>query len=297
MSEWLLLLSMYAALGAVVGLLAGMLGIGGGFAIVPALMLIFGMQGMDKNMSTQLAVATSLATILATSLSSARAHHQHQSVDWPLFVRMVPSLLLGSLGGAGLSSFFSGSTVRIVFGLLNIFMALQVAFGRPPQHVRVLPGFWGLSLGGAFIGLLSGMVGIGGGSLLVAGFLFYGLSMRHSVGTSAACTLPIALAGALGHLVAGLGDVGLPPGTLGYIHLQAALGISLGSALTAPLGAWLAHRLPVVTLKRFFALFLLGLGLKLLWDNLLGPWLCESRNVFGEYVHLKVHLIAGFFVS
>ena len=273
MSEWLLLFSMYVALGAAVGLLAGMLGIGGGFAIVPALMLIFGMQGLGKDVATQLAVATSLATILATSLSSARAHHQHNSVDWTLFLRMTPSLLLGSLGGAGLSSFVSGSTVRIVFGLLNMSMAFQIALGRPPKRVRELPGLLGLSVGGALIGLLSGMVGIGGGSLLVVGFLLYGISMRHSIGTSAACTLPIALAGALGHLFAGLGDANLPPGTLGYVHVQAALGISLGSAFTAPWGARLAHRLPVLVLKRAFAVFLFFLGLKLLWDNALGAWL------------------------
>jgi len=269
MSEWLLLFFMYMGLGAAVGLLAGMLGIGGGFAIVPSLMLVFGLQGLDKNMATQLAVATSLATILATSLASARAHHQRESVHWPLFVRMAPGLLGGSLGGAWLSSFFSGSTVRIVFGLFAICMSFQTAFGRSPVHARALPGFWGLSLWGGLIGLLSGVVGIGGGSILVVGFLLYGISMRHAIGTSAACTLPIALAGALGHLFVGWGEVGLPAGTLGYIHVQAALGISLGSVLTAPWGAQLAHRLPVRVLKRCFALFLLLLGLKLLWDNVL----------------------------
>jgi len=273
MSEWLLLFSMYAALGAAVGILAGMLGIGGGFLIVPSLMLVFGMQGMDKDMATQLAVATSLATILVTAVSSARSHHQRACVDWPLFARITPSLLLGSMGGALLSSLLPGSAVRVGFALIAIAVALQMAFGRPPQKTRQLPRLLGLSLGGGFIGLLSGAVGIGGGSLLVVWFVFYSLSMRHAIGTSAACILPIALAGALGHLFAGLGEVGLPPGTLGYIHLQATLGISLASVLTAPLGARLAHRLPVFVLKRLFALFLLLLGLKLLWENfpLLAP--------------------------
>jgi len=259
---------MYISLGAAVGILAGMLGIGGGFLIVPFLMLIFGMQGMHEDMATQLAVATSLATILATSLSSARSHHRHASVNWPLFARITPGLLLGSLGGAWLSSLLPGSVVRVAFALIAIAVALQMALGRPPQHQRELPGLWGLSAGGGLIGLLSGVVGIGGGSLLVVWFLFYSLSLRHAIGTSAACILPIALAGALGHLFAGLGDAGRPPGTLGYIHLQAALGISLASVLFAPLGAWLAHHLPVRVLKRFFALFLLFIGCKLLWENL-----------------------------
>jgi uncharacterized membrane protein YfcA len=268
MSEWLLLFVMYMSLGATVGFLAGMLGIGGGFLIVPSLMFLFGMQGIHKDMATQLAVATSLATILATSLSSARSHHQHESVNWPLFAKITPSLLLGSLGGAWLSSFLPGSAVRATFALITIAVALQMAFGRPPKTTRALPGLTGLTLGGGLIGLLSGTVGIGGGSLLVVWFVFYNLSMRHAIGTSAACILPIALAGALGHLVAGLGDMSRPPGTLGYIHVQAALGIALASVLTAPWGARLAHRLSVSVLKRIFALFLLALGFKLLWDNL-----------------------------
>jgi uncharacterized membrane protein YfcA len=268
MSEWLLLFAVYMSLGAAVGFLAGMLGIGGGFLIVPSLMLVFGMQGIHPDMATQLAVATSLATILATSVSSARSHHQHASVDWSLFAKITPSLLLGSLGGAWLSSFLPGSMVRAAFSLITIAVALQMAFGRPPQTTRTLPGLPGLSLGGGLIGLLSGTVGIGGGSLLVVWFVFYNLSMRHAIGTSAACILPIALAGTLGHLVTGLWDMGRPPGTLGYIHLQAALGISLASVFAAPWGTRFAHRLSVFVLKRFFALFLLLLGLKLLWDNL-----------------------------
>jgi uncharacterized membrane protein YfcA len=125
---------------------------------------------------------------------------------------------------------------------------------------------------GALVGLFSGVIGIGGGALLVLVFLFYGLSMRHAIGTSAACTLPIAFAGALGHFAVGWGDAGLPPGTWGYIHLQAALGISLASVVVAPWGARLAHRLPVVALRRIFAFFLLLLGGKLLWENLWQIW-------------------------
>ncbi|MCL2011249.1 MAG: sulfite exporter TauE/SafE family protein [Cystobacterineae bacterium] len=268
MGEWLFSFSIYMGLGALVGLVAGMLGIGGGFLVVPSLLFIFGMQGMEKNMATQLAVATSLATILATSLSSAYAHHRRKGVEWPLFWRIAPSLLVGSLGGAWLSSFLPGSVVRIVFGLFAMAMALQMAWGRRPVQQRELPGAWGLNLGGGLTGLLSGVVGIGGGSLLVLLFLFYSLSMRHAIGTSAACILPIALAGALGHLYTGLGNEGRPPGTLGYIHVQAALGIAVASALSAPWGAKLAHHLPVVALRRCFALLLFFIGLKLLWENL-----------------------------
>jgi uncharacterized membrane protein YfcA len=115
------------------------------------------------------------------------------------------------------------------------------------------------------------MVGIGGGSLLVVGFAFYGMPIRHAIGTSSACILPIALAGTLGLLVAGLGAMGRPPGVWGYIHVQAALGIALASVFMAPVGAKLVQHLPVVVLKRCFALFLFVLGLQLLWRNL--PWL------------------------
>ncbi|MCL2178748.1 MAG: sulfite exporter TauE/SafE family protein [Cystobacterineae bacterium] len=257
------------SLGAVVGLLAGMLGVGGGFVIVPALMFIFGMQGLGGDMATQMAVATSLATIMATSLSSAHAHHRRHSVDWPLFFRTSPSLFVGALGGAWVSSLLPGSAVRMVFALFAVFMSFQMALERHPQQARAF-GAWGFAVGGSLVGLLSGLVGIGGGSLLVVGFSLYGLSMRHAIGTSAACTLPIAVGGALGHFLAGAGEAGRPPGALGYIHVEAALGIALASVFVAPLGAKLAHHLPVVVLKRFFALFLFCLGVQLLWRNL--PW-------------------------
>ncbi|MCL2626998.1 MAG: sulfite exporter TauE/SafE family protein [Cystobacterineae bacterium] len=270
MSEWLLPFFSYMGLGALVGLMAGMLGIGGGFIIVPSLLLLFGMQGVGRDMATQMAVATSLATILATSVSSAHAHHRRGSVSWPLFARSSPSLFLGSLGGAWLASFLPGSAVRMVFALFAMAMSFQMGFGRPPQQARALPGGLMLALGGSLIGLLSGLVGIGGGSLLVVGFSLYGLSMRQAIGTSAACTLPIALGGALGHWLMGLGIAGRPMGTLGYIHIEAAIGIALASVLLAPLGARLAHHLPIPLLKRFFALFLFLLGLQLLWRNL--PW-------------------------
>jgi hypothetical protein len=214
-----------------------------------------------------LAIGTSLATIVLTSLSSVWAHHRHGAVRWTAFGAMAPGIVLGALLGAMLAERVPGGNLRVIFGLFELVVALQMGLNLRPAPHRQLPGRLGMGVAGGVIGTVSALVGIGGGTMTVPFLLWCNVPMRQAVATAAACGLPIAVAGAAGFVAAGWEKAALPPGSSGYLYWPAFLGIVAASMLFAPLGARLAHRLPAVLLKRFFAVFLALLALRMLW-----PW-------------------------
>ncbi len=256
------LLLVAAALGVFAGLVAGLLGVGGGLIIVPVLALLFERAGYGPVM--HLAIGTSLATIVFTSIASVRAHHRHGAVRWPVFFRLTPGIVAGALLGAAVADRLPTDALRLFFGLFELFVAVQLTLDLRPKPQRRLPGSLGMGLAGAVIGGVSAIVGIGGGTLTVPFLVWSNVAMREAVATSAACGLPIAVAGAFGFMLAGRDATGLPPGSLGYVHLPSLAAIVATSILFAPLGARLAHRLPARTLKRIFALLLFVLAVRML---------------------------------
>ena len=256
----------YLVTGAVAGLMAGLLGIGGGLIMVPALAWLFTLQTFDGATLMHFAVGTSLATIVPTALTSLLAHHRRGAVNWEAWGRLAPGIVAGALAGAALARVISSPALAIGFGLFEIAVAIQLALGRSPTGHGALPGRLGAGVAGLVIGILSALLGIGGGTLTTPFLLWNGVNIRHAVGTSAACGLPLALAGATGFLIAGL-DSGDQPGlNSGFIVWPAVGAMSVTSILLAPVGARLAHRLSRVVLQRLFAGLLLVVGLKILWS-------------------------------
>lgn len=260
----LLTLLMYAGIGVVSGLLAGLLGVGGGLLIVPILEFTLAQQGLSESTVMHMALGTSMGTIMFTSVSSARAHHQRQSVDWTIVRRIVLGLVLGTLVGAGLASKLSSAVLKLVFVVFLFLVATQMLGGRTPKASRKLPGPWGMMGVGGVVGIVSSLVGIGGGSLSVPFMLWHHVPVRTAIGTSAVLGLPIALGGAIGYVVTGWHAPEVPPWSLGYVYLPALLGIASVSVFVAPWGAKLAHRLPVEHLKKVFAAILYVLGARML---------------------------------
>lgn len=260
MTEWLV----YLATGAFAGLLAGLLGVGGGLIIVPILALSFAAQGVAGEVQMHLAIGTSLATIIFTSISSVTAHHRRGAVEWPVFHALTPGIVVGALLGALIARWLPTPSLRTLFGLFELFVALQMALNLKPASHRVLPGMLGMSSAGGVIGALSALVGIGGGTLTVPFLLWCNVTIQRAIATSAACGLPIAVAGAIGFVLSGWDNPHLPAASSGYLYWPALLGVVASSVLFAPLGAGLAHALPTAVLKRLFALLLLGLALRML---------------------------------
>lgn len=259
--QWLLA---YLSLGALVGLLAGLFGIGGGGVMVPVLTMLFVAQGFPAEHLVHMALATSMAAIVPTALASLRAHHRHGAVLWPVVARLTPGILLGTFAATFLASHISAKPLAVFFAVFMAFVALQLFLDRKPKPTRQLPRTAGLSAVGMGIGGISALVAIGGGSLTVPFLAWCNVAIPVAIGTSAAAGLPVALAGALGYLVNGWRVEGLPDFTLGFIYWPAVLSIAALSLVTAPLGARLAHRLPVKILKKLFALLSLLLALQML---------------------------------
>lgn len=258
------MMAIFPLLGLLAGLLAGMFGIGGGLVIVPALTLVFGIHELVPDHRIHLAIGTSLATIILTSVSSIIAHHRRGAVLWPTVRRLVPGILAGGFLGAAIAEAVSNRALTSVFGLFVVIISLYIVIGRRPAAAGGLPGWPGHLLAGVVIGTVSALTGIGGGAVTNPFLLWRGVDMRHSVATSAGCTLPVALASATGFALAGLGTPGLPPGTTGFIYWPAVAGIAMGSVLTAPVGARIAHSLPVEQLRRAFAVLLIFVGIRML---------------------------------
>lgn len=254
------------ALGVAVGFLAGLLGIGGGMMLVPFMTFLLGQRGVDAGMAVKMAIATSGATILFTSLSSLTAHHRHGAVRWPLVMRFAPGILLGGLAaGAGVLALVKGRWLALVFALCNFVISWRMMRGARTEAARALPGTTALVGAGAGIGFISGLLGAGGAFLSVPFMTWCNVKIHNAVATSAAIGLPIALAGTIGYVVAGLRQDGMPPLAVGYIYVPALACIVVASVLTAPLGARTAHSWPVGKLKKAFAALLFLLGAYMFW--------------------------------
>ena len=261
---WLL----YAGTGLVTGVLAGLMGVGGGLVIVPALTLIFTAQGFPHQYLAHAVLGTSLATIIFTSISSFRAHHKRGAVNWRIVRDITIGILVGTFCGSWVAAQLSTNFLKIFFAIFLLVVAAQMFMDFKPKASRDMPGALGTNLMGLFIGLVSALVGIGGGSISVPFMIWCNIDTRNAIGTSAAIGFPIAIAGAAGYLVNGLGATDLPDYSLGFIYLPALLGIALLSVTTAPLGARLAHTLPVPVLKKGFAVLLVIMAARMLWGAL-----------------------------
>ncbi len=258
----------YLLLGAFAGTLAGLFGVGGGLIIVPALVLSFEWQGVSAQVATHLAVGTSLATIVFTSISSMRSHHLKGAVRWPVFWPMGIGLVLGAMAGVMTAASLDGAWLRFVIGLFACLIGLQMALALKPKPSRDLPGKPVLVGVGGGIGWASAICGIGGGSLSVPFLTWCNMRMQLAVGTSAAFGLPIALSGALTNIAGGWSEPLLPEGSLGFVYLPALVGIVLMSVPFARVGAKIAHRLPGDILKRGFSVLLFVVGGRFLYQSI-----------------------------
>lgn len=260
--EWIIA---YLLLGAAVGFFAGLLGVGGGGIMVPVLTALFLAQQFPAELSVHMALATSMAAIIVTSFSSMRSHQRHGAILWPVVWKLTPAILIGTVAAAYLAAALSSLALAIFFCCFMSYVAVQMLLNIKPKASRQLPGVIGFSGVGLVIGAVSALVAIGGGSLTVPFLTWCNVKIQQAIGTSAAVGLPIAISGTLGYFLAGAstGAV-LPEYSLGYVYLPAMLLIALVSYFTAPLGAALAHRLPVATLKKVFAALLIALSAKML---------------------------------
>lgn len=258
----------YVALGAFVGFLAGLLGIGGGMIMVPFLLILFQAQGFPFETKMQVILATSMATIIFTALSSVRAHHGKGAVNWNVVWRMSPGILFGALIGTRVVSTLSTQFLAIFFTCFLFYTGTQMLLNLKPKASRTLPGTVSLFAAGVTVGVLSALVGAGGGFFSIPFLTWSNVPIHGAVGTSAALGFPIAVFTTIGNVFTGWNMPNVPQPSLGYVYLPALIGISISSVFTAPFGARLAHRLPVATLKRLLAVMLYLLALRMLYSVL-----------------------------
>lgn len=255
-------LIIYLLIGAIAGFTAGLFGVGGGLIIVPILYVVFSQLNYDPSVIMHMAVGTSLATIIVTSISSVSAHHKKGAVLWHVFKNLAPGLAAGSFIGAGIAGLISGQGLQLLIGCFAVWVAFKMfrGAGIPADPKRHLPSARMQLAAGGGIGIASAIFGIGGGSLTVPYLNRNGVVMQKAVATSAACGLPIAAAGALGFMWFGKQASVNVPNTIGYIHIYAFIGISVMSFITAKLGAKVAHLLSPAMLKKCFAGLLTAVG-------------------------------------
>lgn len=264
-------LIIYLAIGAIAGFTAGLFGVGGGLIIVPILFIVFSQMNYDPSVLMHMAVGTSLATIIVTSMSSVAAHHKKGAVLWSVFRNLAPGLVIGSFLGAGIADYMSGQGLQLLIGFFAVWVAFKMFRGAnvkvdPSKH---LPSSAMQAVAGGVVGIASAIFGIGGGSLTVPYLNRHGVVMQKAVATSAACGLPIAIAGALGFIWFGKQSDIVVPNTLGYIHIYAFIGISCMSFFTAKLGARVAHQLSAAMLKKCFASLLSVVGIYFIYQGLM----------------------------
>lgn len=252
------------SIGVIAGLLAGMFGVGGGLIIVPFLVAIFELQGVDASIHMPLALGSSLATILVTGVSSTLSHHRRGAVEWQAVKRMAPLLTLGCALGAMVASALPSTNLKLGFAIGELLVAANMLRPKKAYVGEAKLATPKLMVGGSLIGFVSAFGGIGGATFNVPFLSSCGLAMQRAVATAAACGVPVALGGAIGYMASGWSNSLLPPYSLGFLYWPAVLGVVSVSALVAPLGVWLAHRLPATVLKKMFALLLASLGVTML---------------------------------
>ena len=261
------------ACGAVSGVLAGMLGIGGGMILVPFMIIVFNHQQFDQSIIVHMAIATGMASILFTSLSAIRAHHKHGTIDWKLVIALSPGIIAGGLiGGSELFDAFPTSWLSLFFALFIVYTSIQMFINKKPKPGRQLPGKVGLFSFGAFAGALSSLLGAGGAFVTVPFMIWCNISTHTAMASASGLGFPIAVAATIGYIVGSWNHAGLPPGSLGYIYLPAVACIVAASIFTAPLGAKMARSMNTANLKRVFGVMLFFLAAFMF---------NESRKAFG----------------
>ena len=243
----------FGALGILAGLLAGMFGIGGGLIIVPVLIGTFINLGFDESIIVHLAIGTAISCIIFTGLSSANAHRKKSSIDFDHYKPVAIGIIFGALAGAFFAVQIKGLFLKLSIAIFIMVVAIQILFDLTFSSKRIHPNKNKSIFAGSVIGFLSAILGIGGGTFSVPYFKSLGLSLTSSIGTSAACGVPIAIFGTVGYIVGGTNVMSLPEMSLGYIYLPALLGVSITSIFSAKYGADLAHYLSQTTLKRLMA--------------------------------------------
>ena len=257
---------LYLATGLFTGFLSGLLGIGGGLIMVPVLSFIFAHLGFPAEFIMHMALGTSLAVIMVTSIASSHAHHDHQNVDWAILKNITFGIMLGAFFGSLVAAKFDAGLLKGFFIIYVFLVALQILSEYVPNPTRILPARAALNCVGVAIGWVSSFVGIGGGTLSVPFLMYCNVPTKRAIGTSSAIGLPIAIAGALGYTISGLHVVSLPNFSLGFIYLPAFIINALASIISAPFGALLVQKLSVKKLKKIFAVLLIIIGLNMLYS-------------------------------
>jgi uncharacterized membrane protein YfcA len=253
------------AMGTFGGFTAGLLGVGGGMILVPFITMIFSAKHFAPHLIVHMAIATSLATIMFTSLSSMRAHHAHGAVLWPVVRLLSPGIVAGSWIGPWIAKQMNTQMLSVFFGLFVAFSATQMLLNKKPAATRDLPGAPGMFAAGGVIGILAGLVGAGGGFISIPFMTWCNVRIHNAVATSAALGFPIALAGTISNIYFGWGEPDLPKYSLGLVYVPALALIALASVTLAPVGARMAHQMPVRRLQKIFAFILYALAVYMLW--------------------------------
>jgi uncharacterized membrane protein YfcA len=262
-----ILIGVLALAGCGSGFLAGMLGVGGGIVVVPALFHVLGAFDVPLDLRMHIAVGTSLGSIVPTSIISLRAHNKRGAIDWPLFRQWGPWVAVGVVLGSIIASDVRGATLTLIFAIMSMIVALYLALGRPDFHLtNKLPGTPIRQAICLFIGGVSAMMGIGGGSLSVPAMTLCSYPIRRAIGTASALGLIIAVPGTITFMVTGLNESGLPPASLGYVNIIAVLALVPSSLIFAPIGAKVAHTTPQIILRRCFAGFLFITSLRMFYS-------------------------------
>lgn len=258
----------YLSIGAFVGFLAGLLGIGGGMVLVPILLFAFTAQGPGAGFPTEhlmhMALATAMATIPFTSLSSVRAHHVRGGVDWHIVIRMLPGLALGAALGTLVAGSVPGRPLAIFFAAFIFYAATSMFFDLRPKGTFRLPGWFGLAFVGSLVSFLATFLAAGAAFMTIPFMAACNIPLKRAVGTAAAIGFPLGLAATAGYIVAGLKAGPMPQYSLGFVYLPALAMIALPSVLTAPIGARVSQSMPVKQLRVVFALMLYGIAIRMI---------------------------------
>lgn len=260
--------AVYLVLGVFVGIMAGLLGVGGGVVLVPILDIALPYEGINETVIHHMALATSMGSIMFTSVSSARSHNKRGTVRWDIVKAMTPGLLLGTLAGTFVVSGIPTKPLKIIFAVFLSYTSIQMILDMKPKASFHLPGNLGLLLAGGCIGVISSFVGIGGGALIIPFLVMCNVPMLNVIGASAAMGFPIAIAGTAGYIYNGWGNAALPDYSLGFIYLPALVGLVITSMLAAPYGVKLSHSLPVKTLKKCFGIILAAMAIRMIYSVL-----------------------------
>ncbi len=263
--DWFII---YILIGLAVGLIAGMLGIGGGTTLVPLLVFAFTTQDFDSTKILHLAIGTTITTIVFTSISSLRQHHRRGVVRWDIFKKATPGLIGGTLLGTFVADVLSSESLAIFFVLFVYYSSIKLFFDSNHSTKRELPGVIGVTFASILIGIISSLVGAGGGVISIPLMVMCNVPILQAVGTSAALGFPIAVAGSIGYIYHGLGESLLPALSLGYVYTPALLGIVLGTFITVPFGVRVAHQMQGDSLKKVFAVLLFLLASRMAWEIL-----------------------------